>query len=1730
MDVGGDIAAGHRLPVPSLPHVKEEGPSDELDEDLALVSQIGGLRVKSARAQAATTKLSAVLAECKERKEQELARRRVARLNRLTALTHWLQPTITAAASRSFAAWWRYTQQVRSSGRELHAQTELDGALAREREVGMRMARRDTELAWLRGRVVAERCARRTHQLCALANNPATPIEFLADAMWAQLGAGLAPAEASVLCYAIWRRHAATTRAERESRAAANAAAAEAAASMAAAAAADSVRKEAALRRSLIVEGIHNGPPALRALHAMAMQVHQGAMRDCWRSWHGAAGASRYARRAQAVAVASMRRASSTAMSRRCFLSWRRRVATDVATLSARTLLNEEALASLARTALSAWRLSALATRCGRYVAQEQQAAAEECLAVQEQLEAQREEGAAARRGLITMEQKMYKIRRRAVTIGTQLLTSQERSRLVAMVHSWHALAGRGAGDRCFLAAAAEVRRRNTNAMKHLASRAVRERVQLVLHTWRQWQVRQHVRRWHDQMNDKLNAQLGEQQEQLRQAMAAIGTTRHALVSSKVREDDRVRMHRTFFAFSQHCFCERAARQAHELEELAAAAAANANAIAAAAMETPRAEPGDAAGANFGAFALEPVRERAACVEFADVAVQTPLEETKQPTGSVRLRCEQYLQVLQARLMSVEARQTALECLHRWRRECELSNLAKLRMYGRERQERATTWVGQRVSKDAGVFFRCYHNWRTATLTTRAELWRKMDRLDARGRREQLAELTRAVHARSVERGALATCWVTWCRMLATMQAERQLRDFEAHCEELNQRLERERDKAEVRAAGRERRASALGRLSRRAEEELPLALRCFSAWRICALLTRVDVYLRQSRLVARGRCEQLSVLMGCVHLRHVDRCLVLLCWLAWTSQITAIHFDRQLKDLELHCDELNEMLEVERHERQKASEQATGRQRSATELEHALQHEADMLRQRHAEMRARSDRLNRELFAVTSTQSSIAGELEDRSSISDLPASDPGSLHFAQHVEADDTSLSHGEDWRHGDAGLNSSFRLADVTPTGSDAAAVSATVSRTSHDKFRRRVSFDLDRAEIIGESDGRAAEPVDVLSPAAESPLSDGTGDVHYPPGELGGSGAQEDPSYQDRLRNFEQMLAGSGSYEEDPYDNQDDESRRHSWSAGDGAPLALLDSLEQEDPVRHEVRALRIDADEFIRHEVRTLSKEPPYGSEVVAAATAAAAGAGCASSSTTPPMATPSVLLPQNQGGTIQPAATPSPAGSDVALPAAPPAVNPTLHKASDYNNNSGLLGGGRWLQRTPLSSEASFEEVDSPLPLPVSLQPAAAAAAAAAAAVAAAAAGMPSPQNALSSSVPQLELPTLGSGSMTPSSPASQSRALALGASAGSSAAIAAAAQFSPQPQQQQQHPPRGDAVTVSASAAGAAAGAAAAKVAAAAAAARAAMVADAAALELGPPVVPGSSPCAKSTPLIALPSSSPMPACMSAPSSLAVSSAAPKVRTFSTGARSASASFAAEPSSGGGCGGEEATGEQAASIGQNGSGALVTLLPPPRASTRRWLNSAGAPLSLQAANAEPCGAPRTESGAAGGQSPTHGGGGGGGMGANHYHGLIGSGGSAVAPVLHTLRQLPLASPESSPATPAPAACAATPPRVTPVPAGSGMGPAAGGAGGTRSRASTSTVASTIYAPGSSTPSSSLQGSVSGTSPPILSADQVAASAPYGGGGCTSIPSTANDTISEALAALRSLTQELRTA
>eukprot|EP00929_Paragymnodinium_shiwhaense_P044986 TRINITY_DN23041_c0_g1_i1.p1 TRINITY_DN23041_c0_g1~~TRINITY_DN23041_c0_g1_i1.p1 ORF type:complete len:1509 (-),score=339.49 TRINITY_DN23041_c0_g1_i1:311-4837(-) len=82
-----ELAAGPAQPLRSEPSsLLDSFTAGDVDEDLLLVSQIGGLRGKTARAQATVSKLTAAIAECHDRREQEAERQRLGRERWLAAM------------------------------------------------------------------------------------------------------------------------------------------------------------------------------------------------------------------------------------------------------------------------------------------------------------------------------------------------------------------------------------------------------------------------------------------------------------------------------------------------------------------------------------------------------------------------------------------------------------------------------------------------------------------------------------------------------------------------------------------------------------------------------------------------------------------------------------------------------------------------------------------------------------------------------------------------------------------------------------------------------------------------------------------------------------------------------------------------------------------------------------------------------------------------------------------------------------------------------------------------------------------------------------------------------------------------------------------------------------------------------------------------------------------------------------------------------------------------------------------------------------------------------------------------------------------------------------------------------------------------------------------------------------------------------------------------------------
>eukprot|EP00927_Polykrikos_kofoidii_P078715 TRINITY_DN75530_c0_g1_i1.p1 TRINITY_DN75530_c0_g1~~TRINITY_DN75530_c0_g1_i1.p1 ORF type:complete len:1983 (-),score=293.44 TRINITY_DN75530_c0_g1_i1:55-5970(-) len=136
----------------------------------------------------------------------------------------------------------------------------------------------------------------------------------------------------------------------------------------------------------------------------------------------------------------------------------------------------------------------------------------------------------------------------------------------------------------------------------------------------------------------------------------------------------------------------------------------------------------------------------------------------------------------------------------------------------------------------------------------------------------------------------------------------------------------------------------------------------CLAAWRA---QSKHSAFIKQ-KCALQGTHDQVVVKLGSALVKQVSNASRMTTWDAWYRYCFESAADRRARVLQARCDELDELLEGERRERQRLFDEVTGRQEDeASGLVEALQYEADALRQRHAAMRARSAELSRQLGAA---------------------------------------------------------------------------------------------------------------------------------------------------------------------------------------------------------------------------------------------------------------------------------------------------------------------------------------------------------------------------------------------------------------------------------------------------------------------------------------------------------------------------------------------------------------------------------------------------------------------------------------------------------------------------------------------------------------------------------------------------------------------------------------------
>eukprot|EP00930_Biecheleria_cincta_P024436 TRINITY_DN17495_c0_g1_i1.p1 TRINITY_DN17495_c0_g1~~TRINITY_DN17495_c0_g1_i1.p1 ORF type:complete len:1384 (-),score=312.46 TRINITY_DN17495_c0_g1_i1:27-4178(-) len=432
-----------------------------LDEDLLLVSQIAGLRAKNNRAQAQTSRISAAIAEARDRHERDRLHKLDQRRHRLQALARVLTSTKRTPQAAFCLAAWRASVALRMRRRRAEASItlrrhcdclqialrmlaswkaatcqgrhsrEIQMALAERDQVRERVTRqlakpieeRDAKLATLRRQLLRER---RAH-LLADARACVAGLQALGVPPSASRARTVLPCatawELVALFFGAWQLRAAAAATALVAGASGNGGRGGSSSSSIPEAGGD--RGTAGSSPDVSAPAISPGtgpsprpqptPGSSRARQGSAracsaagtaararaearrcslslLQYHRRSVAGCLAAWRARAAAALVRRRTVAAFVA----ASASPLLCRMLYAWRLaaesgQVRERAAGLASRCCSRAAVLACLAE-ALAAWRRCATTAHCERVVAEEARAAASECGALQQQLEAERAE------------------------------------------------------------------------------------------------------------------------------------------------------------------------------------------------------------------------------------------------------------------------------------------------------------------------------------------------------------------------------------------------------------------------------------------------------------------------------------------------------------------------------------------------------------------------------------------------------------------------------------------------------------------------------------------------------------------------------------------------------------------------------------------------------------------------------------------------------------------------------------------------------------------------------------------------------------------------------------------------------------------------------------------------------------------------------------------------------------------------------------------------------------------------------------------------------------------------------------------------------------------------------------------------------------------------------------------------------------------------------------------
>lgn len=1063
-------------------------PLDDVDADLLLVSQIGGLRAKSARAHVTASKLSAAIAECHDRREQEVKLKRDRRRQRAAALSCVLERAsswpprsaalcaadATSAVTLAAACWqawrgaaaeaarhrweagavlsaWRRVGEQQRHARELQATLSSHASQLEDNIVSLRQRHREQVVAF-QERLLAERRMRRVQRGGLLALSPDGEVDF---------ATALCVVDMQALFLAAWRRLVATATRPDPSPASASRRRVGSGGSE------GSPRRDEtpwSPVRQPKPRGALDGPPrapvptpldlaqdpgrvsgrrlrrrsaaladriaGLIELRRRPDDVAGASCRECLLAWRVQAAGPAAQRRARGARVEAARASLALAaaialrgappaeqLAQRAFAAWRAVLrgglrakvagllacgigigiagpllrwasrgeaieacshtlaaaqlcwshwrAASTAAVSARELEAGAKVAEIAqdraatlRGAWAAWMLRALEARCERRLDAEARAATQECREMHERLEGRRLEQDELRRRLSRVTDTMCALPR----VGLRLAAAEVELVLAAVLHAWRVTMCRASTERRLALAVHQQRQSLVDVRVAWAEYSFRACVaglcSAVLASWR-LQIDASVRGsrcvaltlecW-----EAAGARLLLQWCWMLWCAAAAETRRLAAGFSLV-DLERERLN----AVTSE------AQAARRQGACAVFATAFDCLIAQRAALVFAAWRGEACLARRSALGAEGDREHTRSARVAITALgQAHLGAAQRLLSVDRLfvawsawQCWRSIHLAKSRCEALELSVSAGQAEQEEKFTVTMEALAagRVRMVSaRERGEGhirlVCAFVALRLHATVELASRRLHL-REQGVVSLFEAERNWLGLQ----RERYAERRRAHFDAGEVRLAALDCLVAWrrcceVRSLASARVK--------YCARWEGVLAWLWDRTEE------------GALLRGQALALQPSFVCLGAWR--AYSARAAGAAAGTRRV-QGKCDNLFVVLGAVWRKHAHDVSTTTCWEAWCLYRGNASADRRVRVLQARYEELDEVLKAERAERQMLAEEMNGRREG---LMDALQSEADILRERHAQMRARSQEISRQLNATQ--RSGIGGDDND--------------------------------------------------------------------------------------------------------------------------------------------------------------------------------------------------------------------------------------------------------------------------------------------------------------------------------------------------------------------------------------------------------------------------------------------------------------------------------------------------------------------------------------------------------------------------------------------------------------------------------------------------------------------------------------------------------------------------------------------------------------------------------